>query len=498
MYLGLDGSSLMAKNDSKAPAPAEPALLAGQTGGTAWVILHGWRLDRPDRGTLQACAMLVKTERHGEIAVLVIDNPPVNALSRAMRRDLAENLDAALADPKVEALVIACAGKTFVAGADISELDKPRLEPLTGTIAGKLERSAKPSVAAIFGTALGGGLELALGCHWRVAARDARLGLPEVKLGIIPGGGGTQRLPRLVGVKLALDMISGGDMISAETALAAGLVDELASGEIREAAISFAQRMLVEKRAPRRASALAVTGASEALFNAKRAEMKQKQRGYEAPLDAIKAVEESNSLPFAQGLAREYEIFEIRRQSSQSRALRHVFFARREAAKTPIDTALAGSRLRALYRREAERLLAEGAPPEAVNAAMEEFGYAAGPFTAADAAKPLTGKPVTGKQGEFPPAAIVERLVYPLVNEGALLLEEGVASRPGDLDVLLIRDFGFPDWRGGPMFYADEVGLRVVRDRLAYIARETGDANLIPAKLLERHIEEGRGFYAKS
>jgi len=442
--------------------------------------------------------MLVKIERAGDIAVLIIDNPPVNALSRAMRQDLSENLDAALADPTVRALVVACAGRTFVAGADITELEKPRIEPLTGTIAGKLEQSAKPSVAAIFGTALGGGLELAMGCHWRVAARDARLGLPEVKLGIIPGGGGTQRLPRLVGTQLALDMITSGDMITAEAALAAGLVDELVTGDIREAAIAFAQRVLDEKRVPRRASEHAVTGASTALFDKKRAELKILQRGYEAPLDAIKAVEASVSLPFAQGLAREYEIFEIRRQSGQSRALRHVFFAKREAAKTPIDSALAGGRMLAVFKREAERLLADGARPEAVNAAMVEFGYAAGPFTAADAAKSVTGKPANGKRGEFSSAAIIERLVYPLVNEGARLLEEGVVGRPGDIDVLLIQEHGFPAWRGGPMFHADEVGLRIIRDRLNQLARETGDANLIPAPLLERRIQEERGFYVKS
>jgi len=476
----------MAKNDSKAPAPVELALRAGQTGEMG-------RLDRACRGTLQACAMLVKIERAGDIAVLIIDNPPVNALSRAMRQDLSENLDAALADPTVRALVVACAGRTFVAGADITELEKPRIEPLTGTIAGKLEQSAKPSVAAIFGTALGGGLELAMGCHWRVAAQDARLGLPEVKIGIIPGGGGTQRLPRLVGTQLALNMIAGGEMISAEAALAAGLVDELTAGDIREAAIAFARRALDEKRAPRRASEGAVSGASTALFDAKRAETKQKQRGYEAPLDAIAAVEASASLPFAQGLAREYEIFEIRRHSDQSRALRHVFFAKREAAKNPADPTRIVGRMLAVFKHEAERLLDEGARPEAVNAAVVEFGYAAGPFTPADLAKP-----VTGKSREFSSAAIVERLVYPLVNEGARLLEEGVAPHPGDIDVLLIQDHGFPAWRGGPMFHADKVGLRVIRDRLNQIARETGEKSLMPAPLLERRIQEGRGFGAKS
>jgi 3-hydroxyacyl-CoA dehydrogenase len=152
----------------------------------------------------------------------------------------------------------------------------------------------------------------------------------------------------------------------------------------------------------------------------------------------------------------------------------------------------------AVFKHEAERLLDEGARPEAVNAAMVEFGYAAGPFTAPDMAKSVMGKPVTGKPREFSSAAIVERLVYALVNEGARLLEEGVTSRPGDIDVLLIQEHGFPAWRGGPMFYADKVGLRVIRDRLNQIARETGEANFLASKLLERRIQEGRGFYAKS
>ena len=210
--------------------------------------------------------MLVQLERSGPIAVLTLDNPPVNALSHALRQAIRENLAATLADPDVAAVVIACAGRTFIVGADISEMDKPRIEPVTATLAAMLEDSAKPTVASIHGTALGGGLEIALGCHWRVASKDARLGLPEVKLGLIPGAGGTQRLPRLIGGKRALAMITGGEMVTAPEALAVGLIDEIAEGPLRDAAIAFARRLVDAKTKPRRSRELPLREMDAALF----------------------------------------------------------------------------------------------------------------------------------------------------------------------------------------------------------------------------------------
>src|SRR5689334_2754782 len=177
-------------------------------------------------------AAFVRSEQRDGVALLTIDNPPVNALSEGMRRDLYAGVRAAEADPATKAVVITCPGRTFVAGADIAEFDKPMQPPTLHDIIDVIERGTKPVVAAMHGTALGGGLELALACNYRLAVTSTRFGLPEVTLGIIPGGGGTQRLPRLVGVEKALQMITSGSMIGASEALQIGLLDEIVEGDL--------------------------------------------------------------------------------------------------------------------------------------------------------------------------------------------------------------------------------------------------------------------------
>src|SRR5690348_3810424 len=683
----------------------------------------------------------VRLERAGEIAVIEIDNPPVNALSHAVRAALASRLDEAMADDAIKAAVIVCAGRTFVAGADINELGKPRSPPLTVDLTTQLDACTKPVVAAIHGTALGGGLEFALACHWRVANADARLGLPEVKLGIIPGGGGTQRLPRAIGAKAALDMIVSGEPIGAHAALDAGLVDALATrDDLRATAMALARRIVAEKRPPKRLRDRAVAPAPAELFSRARSEVARRHRGFEAPLKAVDAVAAS-MMRFDDGLKREQTLFGELLRGPQFGTLRHVFFAERAAAKIPdlptdlpphdigqaavigagtmgggialcfadagipvtlvdsdraalerglatlrrnfeasarrrnlpaaeLDKRLAlikpslrladaatadivieavfeelalkqsifgkldaivkpgailasntsyqdidviaastkrpadviglhffspahvmrlvevvrasatapavlaaslalvrklrklpvvvgtapgfvGNRMLFERAREAERLLRDGALPRDVDQAMVDFGFPMGPFAAADLAGldvswrmrkahgisfPIadalceagrygqkTGKgyyryeagsregladpetdriiaDVRQRLGITPkPIAaglIVERLIYPMVNQAARLLESGVALRPGDIDLIWINGYGFPAWRGGPMFYADQVGLANVRDRLAHLARELGEKALVPAPLLERRVTEGRGFYS--
>ena len=683
----------------------------------------------------------VRLERAGEIAVIEIDNPRVNALSHAVRAALASRIDEAMTDDAVKAVVIACAGRTFVAGADINELGKPRSPPLTVDIAAQLDDCAKPVVAAIHGTALGGGLELALACHWRVAAPDARLGLPEVKLGIIPGGGGTQRLPRAIGAKPALDLIVSGDTIGAQAALEAGLVDALATrDDLRATAVALARRIVAEKRPPKRLRDRAVPPVPAELFTRARSDAARRYRGFEAPLKAVDAVAASMTC-FDDGLKREQAIFAELLRGPQFGTLRHVFFAEREAAKisdlptdlppreiaqaaivgagtmgggialcfadvgipvtlidsdrTALERGLAalrrnfessarrrnlpaaeldkrlglikpslrladaasadlvveavfedlplkqsifgkldeiakpgailatntsyqdvnliaaatkrpadvlglhffspahvmrlvevvrasatapavlaaslalvrklrklpvvvgaapgfvGNRMLFERAREADRLLRDGALPRDVDQAMVEFGFPMGPFAATDLAGldiswrmrkargisfPVadalceagrfgqkTGKGYYRYDGgsrdgmaddeterivasvrerlgvtSRPVAAgvIVERLIYPMVNQAARLLESGVALRPGDIDLIWINGYGFPAWRGGPMFYADQVGLANVRDRLAHLARELGEKALAPAPLIERRVKEGRGFYS--
>ncbi len=692
---------------------------------------------------MTAISQSVSLDRCGRVAVLTIDNPPVNALSHHVRVGLAGGLRQAVADPAAAAVVIACAGRTFIAGADISEFGKPPQPPILHEILDLIEQSPKPVVAAIHGTALGGGLELAMTCHWRVGLRSARVGQPEVKLGLLPGAGGTQRLPRLVGVAKALEMIVGGDPIGADEAHRLGLLDDLVEGDVTGAAVAFAERVVAEGRPLRKVRDLddkvaAARGRPE-IFARFRASMPRQTRGLPAPEACIKAVEAAVALPFDQGLARERELFLQLVNSSESRAQRYFFFAEREAAKIPdvpadtpvrevrtaavigagtmgggiamcfanagipvtvvevgrealerglgvmrrnyeataakgrltrevfagrvghiggalplgevadadliveavfeempikkevfarldgiaradavlatntstldvdeiasatrrpesvigmhffspanvmrllevvrgartakttIATAMAigrklskvpvlvgvcygfvGNRMLHQRGREAEKLLQEGALPEQVDRVLVDFGFPMGPFAMGDLAGLDVGWRIRKARGLSSPVfdrlcergrfgqktgagfyryeagdrtprpdpeveriivevsrelgiprrtisdqEILERLLYPMVNEGARILEERIAIRPGDIDVIWVYGYGWPVYRGGPMFWADQVGLKTIRDRLLELRQRTGDDFWTPAPLLTRLADQGRGF----
>jgi 3-hydroxyacyl-CoA dehydrogenase len=695
---------------------------------------------------MTAITQSVSLDRRGRVAVLTVNNPPVNALSHHVRLGLRDGLRQAIADPAVAAIVIACAGRTFIAGADITEFDKPPQQPVLWEVLDVIESSRKPVVAAIHGTALGGGLETTLACHWRVGVRDARLGQPEVKLGIIPGAGGTQRLPRLVGVEKALQMIAVGDPIGGEEARRLGLLDELVEGDLTAGAVAFAERVVAEGRPLRRvrdldAKVVAARGKPE-IFSAFRKSIARQARGFKAPEACIQAVEAAVTLPFEAGIARERELFVECLTSPQSRAQRYFFFAEREAAKVPdvpagtpvkdvkkaavigagtmgggiamnfanagipvtvvevnrealdrglgvvrknyeataakgrltaadvetrmglirgttdfdavgdadfiieavfeemdikkevfarldaiakpgavlatntstldvneiasatkrpesvigthffspanvmrllenvrgaktdkptIATAMAiGRRIakvpvlvgvcygfvgnRMLHQRgvQAEKLILEGAPPHQVDKVLTDFGFPMGPFAMGDLAgldvgwRIRKGRGVTSavadricemgrfgqktgagyfryEKGDRTPIPdpeveriiaevakaqgiqrrtisdqeILERLLYPMLNEGAKILEEGIAVRPSDIDVIWVYGYGWPVYRGGPMFWADQIGLRAVRDRLREYGRRTGDGFWKPAPLLERLAEQGKGFLDK-
>jgi 3-hydroxyacyl-CoA dehydrogenase len=197
---------------------------------------------------MTAITQTVDLDRRGRVAVLTVNNPPVNALSQHVRQGLRDGVKQAVADGGAAAIVIVCAGRTFIAGADITEFGKPPREPGFHEVLDMIEGSPKPVVAVIHGTALGGGLEVALACHYRVGVKTARFGLPEVKLGLLPGAGGTQRLPRAVGVPKALSMIVSGDPIGADEALRVGLIDEIVDGDLAAAGVAFAEKIVAEKR----------------------------------------------------------------------------------------------------------------------------------------------------------------------------------------------------------------------------------------------------------
>jgi 3-hydroxyacyl-CoA dehydrogenase len=688
---------------------------------------------------------LVSMRVDGAVAVITIDNPPVNALKHAVRVGLFDLLSRASGDPDISAVVIACAGRTFVAGADITEFGQPPRQPSAVAIIEAIEASRKPVVAALHGTPLGGGLELALGCHFRVAGPGTRVGLPEIKLGIIPGAGGTQRLPRLVGMEKAMAMILSGDPIPAREALDSGLVDELIEGDLVAAAVAFARRLVAEKRplvlARNRDEQLA-SARDLAAFDAAAANYTKRSRGQNAPLAAITALRGAITLPVADALKRERDLFLELVAGDQSRAQRHIFFAEREAAKMPglpgakahdineaavigagtmgggiamcfanagipvtvvetsdealargldtvtrnyrntaargglaagemaarigriagttdlaaaadadivieavfedmgvkqevlgrldrivkpgaviasntsyldidalarstgrpqavlgmhffspanvmrllevvrgaatsletLATAIAvgrklgkvpaivgvchgfvGNRMLRLRSVETERLLLEGALPQEVDGVLTDFGFPMGPFAMADLAGLDVGWRMRKAQGLTAPIAdqlcergrygqktgrgfylynpgsrtpkpdpeveqlivntaaergiarrtlgkddILQRLLFPMINEGARILREGIAERPGDIDVIWVYGYGFPVYRGGPMYYADSVGLGYIRDRLAAFARTTGDERHRPAPLLEELAAAGQGFASLS
>ena len=287
---------------------------------------------------MAAINSVTELTREGDIAVLTIDSPPVNALSEDVRNGLRDGARQAAADPAVKAIVLICAGRTFIAGADISEFGKPSKEATVPEIQAALEGSPKPVIAAIHGTALGGGFETALVCHYRVAVPSAKFGLPEIKLGLIPGAGGTQRLPRLSGVENALNVILSGTPFGAEQALEWGVVDALVEeGKLRDGALAFARKIIDTHMPLRKIRDLndkiqAARGKPE-IFEKIRRENARKFRGFEAWKSAIQAVQTAVDLPFDEGVKLERQAFLNLVPSEQSRAQRYVFFSERKVWK---------------------------------------------------------------------------------------------------------------------------------------------------------------------
>jgi 3-hydroxyacyl-CoA dehydrogenase len=273
----------------------------------------------------------VTTQAHGDVLVVLVNNPPVNALSWHVRQGLKDSFEQGLADPAVKAIVLRCDGGTFIAGADITEFGKPPQGPDFNEVLNMIEASPKPVVAAIHGTALGGGLETALVCHYRMAVPSAKLGVPEVKLGLLPGAGGTQRLPRVVGIEAAATMTSSGDPISAPKAHEMGLVDALAGADsLADDAIAFAREMIA--KGPRPTRARPVTGDVAIIEQLKTANAR-KWKGFDAPYANLACVEAASRLPFEEGMAFERAEFMKLMFGSQSKAQQYMFFAERQAAK---------------------------------------------------------------------------------------------------------------------------------------------------------------------
>ena len=277
----------------------------------------------------------VRIERHDDVAMVIVSNPPVNALSQAVRAGLADAFEELRADGAVTAIVLACAGRTFIAGADIREFGKPMQPPQLTDIIAAIEESPKPVVAAIHGTALGGGFEVALGCHYRVMQADAEVGLPEVTLGIIPGAGGTQRLPRLTGFAMAIDIITSARRVSAREAEEIGIADLVVEKDVRGAAIALAREKVATGGPHPVTSRRALPQFHLAEFVEAAARVANRARGQISPVKAVESIRNAAEMPFSEGLRREREIFSQLVTSDQAAALRYAFFGAREVGKMP-------------------------------------------------------------------------------------------------------------------------------------------------------------------
>ncbi|NUQ17684.1 MAG: 3-hydroxyacyl-CoA dehydrogenase [Sphingomonas sp.] len=276
----------------------------------------------------------ISTRKHGDVLIVLSNNPPVNALSTPVRQGLVDAIAEAEADESVKAVVIACEGQTFFAGADITEFGKPPMQPWLPVVVDTIENCSKPVVAAIHGTALGGGLEVALACHYRVADKSAKLGTPEVKLGLLPGAGGTQRLPRVAGVKKALQMCATGNPIGAKEAFDCGLVDRIVEGELIPHAVGFAEEVRdVRPLAKSSERQDRMADLDRNVFDEFRKENAKRFRGFEAPLKNIEAVRVATQKPYGEGVIEERKLFMELMGGEQSAAQRYFFFAERKANK---------------------------------------------------------------------------------------------------------------------------------------------------------------------
>ena len=289
-------------------------------------------------GAAASASSVVTTALHGDVLVVTIDNPPVNALGAAVRQGLLAAMQQAQADAAVAAVLLVGAGKAFIAGADIREFGKPPVPPALPEVCRAIEGSDKPVVAVLHGAALGGGLEVALSAHYRLALPAATVGLPEVNLGLLPGSGGTQRAPRLMGVQAATSLMLSGQHLKAQAALQAGLVDKLVEGADAQAAgLAYVRELLTAKAPVRRTRDLAIAEPQAALawLEEQKAETAKKARGLFSPLKIIECVQAAVQLPFDEGLARERALFIECLDSPQRAGLIHAFFAEREVAKVP-------------------------------------------------------------------------------------------------------------------------------------------------------------------
>ncbi len=431
----------------------------------------------PTRQADAVHSVKVSVETDGDVLVITIRNPPINAGSLAVRQGVLAGIACLSADDSLVAGVIIGGGTTFIAGSDLREFGQPLQDPQLPAVIAAIEACPKPVVAAIHGAALGGGFELALGCDARVASRKAVVGLPEVTLGMLPGAGGTQRLPRIVGCAKSIDLVCSGERVETAAAAGLGVVDAIAEGDLREAAVAFALSMKKKRRlrdeAPKADAPEVVEAAVQAAL----------QAGRDRPWvkSAIERVLAARSEPIDEGLTKERALFQHYRQAPEAAALRHLFFAEREAARHPLSIesgALIGERINDACRRQCEQMLTEGATPARIDQALQAFGFATGPFgpemPRAVARLDHAAAEKRIPQREITDAQIVRRALMAMANEAAHLLSEGVAARASNIDLTMVQAHGFPRWEGGPAYQAERLGRDALETELNQLAAVGG------------------------
>ena len=440
-------------------------------------------------------ARLVRFRVLDGIAVVTLDAPPVNALSQPIRGGLWEVFGRINDNDDIKAAVLMASGRMFSAGADFREFEGPVGQPSLPQVCNRIEACRKPVIAAVHGQALGGGAELMLASHYRLATPDARIGLPEVALGLLPGAGGTQRLPRLIGAERALQMIVSTSSIDAGIAHRMGLVDGLVQGDLGSGAIAFAQNLIAKGEGPRptRDNRSRMKYARAYQDEITKARTSLADNPLHAPQRVLDCVEAAALLPFDAALALEEDAFERCMRHPQSVALRHMFLAERKvdaalierdgAAFKPVDPMGKSTvqRLRRAWRRAGQYLIDHHGKSEAdIDAAMRAYGFRRGPFGA--------------REGSAQDEEISLRLMAALVVEGLACVDEQAVQRPSDIDALAVHGLGYPRRHGGPLRAAQTHGLVALRTKMRDWAEES-DLWAVP-KLLDEAVKDAKGFDA--
>jgi len=437
-------------------------------------------------------ARLVRFRVLDGVGVVTLDAEPINTLSAPLRAGLWEAFSRIDANPEIKAAVLIASGRMFSAGVDIREFAKPAKQPSLAQLCDRIESCTKPVVAAFHGLALGGGAELLLASHYRLASPDAKIGLPEVMMGLVPGGGGTQRLPRLIGAQRALQMMISTVAVEASVAHRLQLVDGMVQGDLASGAIALAQNLIAHGSGPRRTRDNRSHLMDGRVYSAAIAKARASlvDNPLHAPERVLDCVEASGLLPFDAGLAFEADAFERCLAHPQSIALRHVFMAERKIdnalierdgiAFRPVDPMGKSTvrRLRKAMRGAADYLVKSGVRADDVDGAMVAYGFRKGPF---------------GGAGEKTKNdTIARRLVAALLVEGSACVVENAVQRPSDIDALAVHGMGFPRRAGGPMRAMQSAGLIGVRKDLRVWG---GDSTIWAAPdLLDQAIKDARGF----